>query len=260
MRISFIILFFISVSAMIYRDIYDIEYEFYDEFYDDYIEDVVMYRKIVEKYFSKDARVLDLMCGTGRIMRHFLDYSEVWGIDINDRMLEVARRKLESNKNVKIIKMDALKMHLETYFEAIIIGLNSIMLFPRQERKILLRNVSEHLRKGGILIGDLWRYIDVEDNVLYHGDTKEIGGNIVSRFFTVRRDGEKIRVLYFYDIVSNDILRRKCASINLHIIDEKDLYEDLMEAGMKIRETYGDYDFSRYDDSSDKLIFVAEKI
>ena len=41
------------------------------------------------------ARVLDIGCGSGRFTRYFEDYkpSELWGLDISDRMLGIAREK-----------------------------------------------------------------------------------------------------------------------------------------------------------------------
>jgi len=244
---------------MIYRDLYDLEYEFYDEFYSDYTEDIEMFRRILEKYCEKGGRILDLMCGTGRIMSHFLDYYEVWGVDINEKMLDIALRKFESNENVKIVKMDALKLHLDVKFNAVIIGLNSLMLFPREDRKVLFQKIGEHLEKGGVFIADFWNYIDLEENVVYHGDTKEIGGRIVSRFFTISREGERIKTLYFYDIVSDESVRRKCAEIILYTIPLNTLREDLKYGGMEIVEIYGDYDFSEYNESSPRVIFVAVK-
>ena len=244
---------------MIYRDLYDLEYEFYDEFYSDYREDVEMFRKILQKYCEKGDRVLDLMCGTGRIMSYLLDDYEVWGVDINEKMLDIALRKFESYENAKIVKMDALKLDLDVKFNAVIIGLNSLMLFPREERRILFQKIGEHLKKGGIFIADFWNYIDLEDGVVYHGDTKEIGGRIVTRFFTINRYGEKIRTLYFYDIVSDEIVRRKYAEITLYTIPLNTLHEDLKYGGMEILKIYGDYDFSEYKESSPRIIFVAVK-
>ena len=116
------------------------------------------------------------------------------------------------------------------------------------------------MKDGGILIADFWNYIELEEGVVYHGDTKEIGGKIVSRFFTLRKMGDRIETLYFYDIVSDENVKRKYARIFLYTIPLDTLQEDLKDVGMGISDIYGDYDFSKYEESSPKIIFVARKI
>src|SRR3989344_9006536 len=61
------------------------------------------------KYIPKNAKVLDLGCGTGISVAKFLDGKDckVTGIDFSDGMLELARKNVPK---AKFIKMDITKM------------------------------------------------------------------------------------------------------------------------------------------------------
>lgn len=69
--------------------------------------------KMIQKLsiLDKDIPILDIGCGTGRsfyLIRSLLGDHKIYGIDISDKMLEIAKKKLEEKelKNIQFIEND----------------------------------------------------------------------------------------------------------------------------------------------------------
>lgn len=132
--------------------------ELYDGFYAGYTIDIDFYVNVVKD--TKTA-VLDLACGTGRIMLPLLQSGiHVVGIDLSQDMLHVARRKIEAlpkemQKQAQLIQADMRSFELNAKFDYIIIPFRSFMhLSTRNDQKLALRQIHKHLTEGGKLIFD----------------------------------------------------------------------------------------------------------
>ena len=231
---------------------YDVESEFYDLFYFSFDKDIEVYRRYI------CSNVLDLMCGTGRILHHLNpDYGV--GIDINENMLIHARKNLEG-RNVKLIRGDVLNFSLDERFCLVIIGFNSLLMFSKDERVKILKNAEKHLSEDGKVIVDILNPFMMVEGIVHHGDTIEKDGIYYSRFFVPRWKGDKWELLYFYDIVENEVVRRKYAKLYLYSVFLEDLREEAEQAGLEIKEIFGDYDFSEFDEEeSERIIAVMER-
>ncbi len=230
-------------------NLYDVESEFYDIFYFDYRDDIEFYRE-----FSC-SNILDIMCGTGRIL-YYLNPRRGVGIDINEKMIEKARENLRG-RNIQLVIGDARNFNLENEFCLIIIGLNSLMMFPREDRIKILSNAGRHLSHDGFLIVDIMNPIILVENIVYYGDTKEYDGKTYTRFFVPRIEDNHWNILYFYDIVENEKIRRKYAELKLYMIEEEELREEFKLANLKVEKIYGDYDFSEFSEESERIIMVG---
>ncbi len=233
-------------------EFYDVEAEFYDLFYFDFQDDILLYKK----YSKNCKRVLELMCGTGRILYYLDNAKELWGIDSNEKMLQKARENLKGKK-AKLIKGDVHDFNLNTHFCLIIIGLNSLTMFPKEDRIKILKNARDHLLPQGKIIVDVFNPFEMVEGIVHHGDTKFIDGKVYSRFFVPIRERERWKLLYFYDIVEGENLRRKVATLYLYPLGLEDIKEEFSQAGLKIMEVYGDYDFSEFDDDRSERIIVV---
>jgi|GEM_PF-606574 len=234
---------------------YDIEAEFYDIFYFDFKDDIPLY----QKYAEGCRKILELMCGTGRIIYYLNTRAEIWGIDSNERMLEKAKKNLQG-KNVKLLKRDARNFNLGEKFCLIIIGLNSLTMFHKKERIAILKNVREHLDKNGKIVVDVFNPFTMVEGIVHHGDTKFVENRIYSRFFVPLWEENHWKLLYFYDVVDGDALRRKVATLHLYPLGLEELRSEFAEAGLKILEVYGDYKFGEFDEErSERLIVVGAR-
>ncbi len=231
---------------------YDVESEFYDLFYFNDTRDIPLYRKFL------CPKVLDVMTGTGRILYHLKpDYGV--GLDIHEKMLAKANENLKGMK-VKLVHEDARDFNLDEKFCLIIIGYNSIMMFPKEDREKILISSVRHLSEEGLIIVDTLNPFALVEDIVHYGDTVEKNGIYYSRFFVPRWKGDHWVITYFYDVVKDEIVRRKYASLNLYPVYLGDLQEEMKNASLCIKEIYGDYDFSDFDEEkSDRIIVVAQK-
>ena len=69
---------------------------------------------------SQRGRALDIGCGSGILANELSKhYKQVVGIDISDKMLEIAQAKRQ-NSNIGYVKMDANTMHFDAKFDFIV--------------------------------------------------------------------------------------------------------------------------------------------
>jgi demethylmenaquinone methyltransferase/2-methoxy-6-polyprenyl-1,4-benzoquinol methylase len=84
-----------------------------------------IWRKKVRKYFqeNKHNKILDIATGTGDLAIELakLKPTEIYGIDISEQMLDIAKQKAErKNINIKFQYADALNLEFEDdYFDAL---------------------------------------------------------------------------------------------------------------------------------------------
>lgn len=232
---------------------YDVEADLYDLFYFDFDDDIGVYRK----YAENCENVLEFMCGTGRILYH-LKHKEMWGIDANDKMIERARENLKG-LNVHLIMGDVRDVDLQREFCLIIIGLNSLTMFPKEERRKILKNAYRHLRDGGYVIVDIFNPFEMVEGILHHGDTIFQGSKVYSRFFVPIRYKDHWKMLYFYDIVEGHNMERRVAELHIYEISKNEIVEEMEEIGFKIEAIYGDYDMNEFEEDSEKIIVVGVK-
>ncbi len=234
-------------------DFYDVEAELYDLFYFDFQEDIPLYRK----YAGKCDNLLELFCGTGRILHH-LGHKNMWGLDLNKKMLSIARENLK-DFNVNLVKGDARNFSLNERFCLVIIGLNSLIMFPKEDREKILKNAYAHLRIGGRIVVDLLNPFEMVEGIVHHGATIIKENKIYSRFFVPIRMNGYWKILYFYDIVHNEDLKRKVAELKIYPVEKDEILEEMQNAGFKIEDVFGDYDMSEFSDYSERIIVVGLK-
>jgi len=129
--------------------------------YYDIIEHYVDYNKqcdFIEAVFKKDGtnirQVLDLGCGTGI---HAINLTKrgyaVVGLDLSEKMLEVARRKAESEHlTIKFTQGDMREIKFKDDFDAIISVGTFDHLLTNDDVRRTLKGVWGSLRRGGLFI------------------------------------------------------------------------------------------------------------
>jgi len=236
---------------MLYRSIYDIEWKYYDLLYGNFTEDIEFYKKII-----KSGDVLELMCGTGRIANELSKITNVWCLDIDERMIEIASRK---NSELNCIVSDVRNFYLAKKFDYIILPLNSILLFPSNEKKYILSTAAMHLKEDGKIIVDMIPPVDLEESVVYLGDHKVNGDTEIWRFFVPNysEDMKILNLTYFYDIFEKSSFRRDSAILTLYLENMEDMRIIVKEAGLSINQVFGNYNMENYHpESSERLILM----
>ena len=99
--------------------------------------------------------VLELACGTGRAAIPIAQAGHrVVGVDYAPEMLEIARRKRDSvginDKQLRLVRADALDLHLDEAFDWIAIFFNTLLNFTTLgQLDRLLQGVRRHLKRRG---------------------------------------------------------------------------------------------------------------
>lgn len=87
-----------------------------------------------------DGKILDLPCGTGRIMHHLYHagYKNITGADISDQMINVAKNKMQGS-NISFIKTEAEHTEFPDDTFAAITSIRFMGHIPRNTRVEILR-------------------------------------------------------------------------------------------------------------------------
>lgn len=144
------------------------------DFYDDYVRegnDINIYKELSNAYGK---RILELACGSGRVMLPLLEYGlDVTGVDISQDMLSILERKCNQFAgNGNLINTDMCEFSSDLKFDIIILAQCSLCLLDNDEKRLkLFRNTFNNLRKGGIFI---FNYIDTPKDDIKVGDKKTV--------------------------------------------------------------------------------------
>lgn len=113
---------------------------------------------LIEKYISKDNKILDLGCGAGRttINLYRLGYKNIIGLDYSEKLIESANEYCDNNNlDIKFVYGDAtnLSMYEDKTFDFILFSYNGLMSIPKKgNRNKALREIYRILKRNGIFI------------------------------------------------------------------------------------------------------------
>lgn len=136
-------------------------YEMDPKIYEDYISTKIEKRnfdsvfEIIKKIYKNKEHfeILDLCCGTGifpRIWLSKLKKIKYLGVDINKDFIEFAKEKLKDNR-FDFLVGNAVSFNAHKKFDIIVATSSYHHIMDKQKRKYL-RNISNHLKKGGFLL------------------------------------------------------------------------------------------------------------
>ena len=105
-------------------------------------------KKLLElSKIKKGSSVLDLACGTGLVTKKILKKiggdGDVFGIDISDSALKIAKKWVGAKKNVHFVRGDAETIQLNTKFDVITCQF-ALFFFPNEQK--VLRNMKKLLK------------------------------------------------------------------------------------------------------------------
>lgn len=204
------------------------EHKEFAEVYDVFMKHVDYngWYKFLRNFMKKKGEVIDLGCGTGEFIYRFLkDDFSVTGIDLSEKMLEVANKKLQGknlkNQNYKLIKENIINYESENEADYIICNFDTVNYLKGEKEFIKFIQKSEkNLKKDGLLIFDA------------------VGGGI------------------FEEIFENDIFldeEEEYTSIWRH--EQLSTKKHLVEIDLFIRQTKDDNLFRKYNDLQYKFIY-----
>ncbi len=252
--------------------LYDEIARYYDWEHQHFDDDIQMYLGFAA---GRRGEVLDAACGTGRTLVPLAEAGHrIIGVDSSPAMLSLARQKVEARGLTKMVKLacvDLRNIVLRRRFGMALVALGSFHhITTLGDQRAALRNLAEHLVQGGILILDLLHpapeWLASGDGALVHQLTGPFpdaaGPDVLSKFVarTTTFSTQSDRQLLIYDRTSPDeTVIRRTVQMELRLLFRYEAELLLSEAGFWVGDVYGGYFLEPYDESSSRMIFVAER-
>jgi len=133
--------------------------KYYDEIYaamgKDYSAEAEKARGFIQAHKKSDGnRLLDVACGTGIHANSLSRFYQVEGLDLDAKMLAVARRKYPA---IRFLRGDMTDFDLKRQFDAITCLFSSIGYVKTKSRlHKAIKNMTRHLSVGGVLLVEPW--------------------------------------------------------------------------------------------------------
>lgn len=111
---------------------------------------------VSEKSAHTDGVILDLGAGTGNLSLRLKNFKRLVCVDISEKMLAIARRKLAHFDNVEFVQADLLEYFEDAPVFDAIVSTYTIHHLTEDEKPILIERIYHSLRPGGVAVfGDL---------------------------------------------------------------------------------------------------------
>ncbi|HAV78306.1 MAG TPA: SAM-dependent methyltransferase [Anaerolineae bacterium] len=133
--------------------------KYYDELYSalgkDYLAEVKKTRLFIQKHKkSTGDSLLDAACGTGIHAGYLNRYYQVEGLDIDSKMLSIARKK---HPGIRFTKGDMISFDLSRQFHIVTCLFSSIgYVRTKTNLRKAIKTMSNHLLPGGVLLVEPW--------------------------------------------------------------------------------------------------------
>ena len=133
--------------------------QYYDEIYaaidKDYAAEVRKAHQLIQKYKkTKGKNLLDVACGTGLHASLLSKYYQVEGLDLDAKMLVVAKKK---HPKIHFHQGDMTDFDLGRQFDMIVCLFSSIGYVRTKSRlQKAIKTMSGHLLRGGVLLIEPW--------------------------------------------------------------------------------------------------------
>ena len=121
----------------------------------DYGKEAEILAGLIRKYKRTSGNsLLDVGCGTGQHIKRLKGRFDCVGVDVNDRMLEQARKNVGG---VEFVHGDMVDFDLGRKFDVVLCLFSSIGFLKTHARlEKAIRNFAGHLREGGVVIIEPW--------------------------------------------------------------------------------------------------------
>jgi SAM-dependent methyltransferase len=249
-----------------------IDYDSVADIYDLYVTSDLDIDFCAEEATRAQGKVLELMCGTGRVSIPLLVAGvDLTCVDASKGMLARLKERLRARKlEARVVRADARHLDLgEEQFELALVPFQSFseLISPR-DRELAMRAVSGCLREGSRLVCPLHnpaiRARSADGALRFNGSfpTADGGRLVVSGFETLDESSGVVDRLQFYEFfnASNELLAKRALPMRFALIDRSEFTEVAEAAGFVPVALYGDYGRSQYsEESSPFMVWILEK-
>jgi len=217
------------------------------------VQYVGLINQLLDERGIKQARILDLACGTGILAVELAGYGHfVHGIDISPQMIEIAKSKSIGLPNVSFEVQDMTQFYVGDTFDLVTCTFDSInYLLDTNSLKLMFCCIASVLRESALFV------FDSNTNQKYANrhkgrDESELGG-------------ESFVQSCSYDPVKKEaktVFEFSDGNVEVHKQRPYDLVELeplLAEAGLRMVHAFSGFDKKPYNSESERLICVTER-
>lgn len=226
-----------------------------------HIDDLQFYKRWLPQ--NKDAKILELCCGTGRLTIPIAKEGyNISGVDYTSSMLEQAKTKAsEAKLEVEFIEADIRALDLQRKYDLIFIPFNSIHhLYHNEDLFKAFNVVKNHLKDEGLFLLDCFnpniQYIAEGEKVLKEiaryttDDEREV---LIKQTMRYERKAQINRIEWHY-FINGEFDSSQNLDMRLFFPQELDSYMEW--AGFNIIHKFGSFEEEAFNDDSEKQIYV----
>lgn len=227
------------------------------------LADLQFYKRWLPK--NKDARILELCCGTGRLTLPIAkDGYDITGVDFTPSMLEQAKVKAsKEGLEVEFIEADIITLDLQEKYDLIFIPFNSIHhLYTNEDLFKALNGVKDHLKEGGLFLLDCF---NPNIQLLANGEeehkkvaeyTIEDGREILINEIMQYENATQINRIEWHFFINGEFDSIQNLNMRMFFPQELDAY--LVSNGFDIIHKFGSFEEEAFNSDSEKQIFVCQ--
>ena len=259
-----------------YVDLYRDRPDLYDLLHDDVTQDLDFYAGIADAIVPPEGAILELGCGSGRVMAALLDDGlRVTGLDAEEMMLARARQRVARfGDRARHVRGDMRRLDAHDIpelgaerFDLVLIAANTFMhLDNHRDQQACLQGIRARLAPGGTAVLDLanpFHAMALPQGVvtLRRQARDDATGQEITVTGVLEVDPTAPRVLdrlYVDQYGPDGVVRRLLSRIELRLIFMPELELLLAAAGLGITDAYGDYDLGPYDKDAERMIVVIK--
>jgi SAM-dependent methyltransferase len=227
--------------------VYDLEWGRFSQQFLGLISELLSERSLAR------ARILDVACGTGTLAVELAGLGHsVYGIDISPQMIQKARSKMFALDDVSFEVQDMRTFSVRGRFDLVTCAFDSInYLLKADEVKQMFFCVAKLLERAGMFVFDSNTerlYINRHQGA----HPRKLGGeSFVQKCLYDSKKKEAMTVFEFSDGATEVHNQRPYELTELEPL--------LLEAGMRIIDTFDGFDRRPYNSQTERLFCIAEK-
>lgn len=225
-------------------------------------DDLEFYKRWLPK--NKNARILELCCGTGRLTIPIAHEGyDITGVDFTRSMLDQAKVKAcEAGLEIEFIEADIRCLDLQKRYDLIFIPFNSIHhLYRNEDLFQVFRVVQNHLKKGGIFLLDCF---NPNIQLIVEGEKEQ---QEIAAYAT--NDGRKVMIKQTMHYESDSQINRikwhffingefdSIQDVAMRMFFPQELDSYLKWNGFNLIHKFGGFEEESFNDKSEKQIFVC---
>jgi SAM-dependent methyltransferase len=227
------------------------------------LNDLNFYKRWLPK--NKDARILELCCGTGRLTLPIAkDGYDITGVDSTSSMLEQAKIKAsEEGLKIKFIEADIRTLDLPEKYDLILIPFNSIHhLYGNEDLFKAFNVVKNHLKEGGLFLLDCFNpniqlITEGEKEQKQIAEYRTNDGRDVLIKQTMRYENKtQINRIEWHYLINGEF--NSIQNLDMRFFYPQELDSYLKFNGFNIVQKFGSFEEEVFNDHSEKQIFICQ--